>query len=73
MVFCIRLKALENNLFTILIHELTLRKFTFQSHLHIGYIKEGNDSESKVNNQEKSVATSTKQQKVDYSVTPNLW
>lgn len=40
---------------------------------YIGYIKEGNiTSESKVNNQEKSVATPTKQQKVDYSVTPNF-
>ena len=40
---------------------------------YIGYIKEGKTtSESKVNNQEKSVATSTKQQKVDYSVTPNF-
>lgn len=40
---------------------------------YIGYIKEGNITfESKVNNQEKSVATPTKQQKVDYSVTPNF-
>ena len=40
---------------------------------YIGYIKEGNiTSESKVNNQDKSVATPTKQQKVDYSVTPNF-
>ncbi|WP_078372077.1 ZmpA/ZmpB/ZmpC family metallo-endopeptidase-related protein, partial [Streptococcus pneumoniae] len=40
---------------------------------YIGYIKEGNiTSESKVNNQEKSAATPTKQQKVDYSVTPNF-
>ena len=40
---------------------------------YVGYIKEGNiTSEPKVNNQEKSVATSTKQQKVDYSVTPNF-
>ena len=40
---------------------------------YIGYIKEGNiTSESKVSNQEKSVATPTKQQKVDYSVTPNF-
>ncbi len=40
---------------------------------YVGYIKEGNiTSESKVNNQEKSVATPTKQQKVDYSVTPNF-
>ena len=40
---------------------------------YIGYIKEGNiTSDSKVNNQEKSVATPTKQQKVEYSVTPNF-
>ena len=40
---------------------------------YIGYIKEGNiTSEPKVNNQEKSAATPTKQQKVDYSVTPNF-
>ena len=40
---------------------------------YIGYIKEGNiTSESKVNNQEKSAATPTKQQKVDYNVTPNF-
>ena len=40
---------------------------------YIGYIKEGKTtSESKVNNQEKSVATPTKQQKVDYSVTPTF-
>ncbi|WP_173212627.1 ZmpA/ZmpB/ZmpC family metallo-endopeptidase [Streptococcus sp. 4886] len=40
---------------------------------YVGYIKEGNiTSEPKVNNQEKSAATPTKQQKVDYSVTPNF-
>ena len=40
---------------------------------YIGYIKEGNiTSESKVSNQEKSVASPTNQQKVDYSVTPNF-
>ncbi|MFS9186318.1 ZmpA/ZmpB/ZmpC family metallo-endopeptidase [Streptococcus infantis] len=40
---------------------------------YIGYIKEGNiTSESKVSNQEKSVATPKNQQKVDYSVTPNF-
>ena len=40
---------------------------------YIGYIKEGKTtSDSKVNNQEKSVASPTKQQKVDYSVTPNF-
>ena len=40
---------------------------------YIGYIKEGKTtSDSKVNNQEKSAATPTKQQKVDYSVTPTF-
>ncbi len=40
---------------------------------YIGYIKEGNiTSEPKVNNQEKSVASPTKQQKVEYSVTPSF-
>lgn len=40
---------------------------------YIGYIKEGKTtSDSKVSNQEKSAATPTKQQKVDYSVTPNF-
>ena len=40
---------------------------------YIGYIKEGKiTSESKVNNQEKSVATPKNQQKVDYNVTPNF-
>ena len=40
---------------------------------YIGYIKEGKTtSESQVNNQEKSVASPTKQQKVDYNVTPNF-
>ena len=40
---------------------------------YIGYIKEGKTtSDSKVNNQEKSVSTPTKQQKVEYSVTPNF-
>ena len=40
---------------------------------YIGYIKEVNiTSEPKVSNQEKSAATPTKQQKVDYSVTPNF-
>ncbi|MEZ7639303.1 MULTISPECIES: ZmpA/ZmpB/ZmpC family metallo-endopeptidase [Streptococcus] len=40
---------------------------------YIGYIKEGKTtSDSKVSNQEKSVATPTKQQKVDYSVTPHF-
>ena len=40
---------------------------------YIGYIKEGKTtSDSKVSNQDKSVATPTKQQKVEYSVTPNF-
>ena len=40
---------------------------------YIGYIKEGKTtSDSKVSNQEKSVASPTKQQKVDYSVTPTF-
>ncbi|WP_408734575.1 zinc metalloprotease A [Streptococcus pneumoniae] len=40
---------------------------------YIGYIKEGKTtSDSKVSNQEKSASTPTKQQKVDYSVTPNF-
>lgn len=40
---------------------------------YIGYIKEGKTtSDSEVSNQKSSVATPTKQQKVDYSVTPNF-
>ena len=40
---------------------------------YIGYIKEGNiTSESKVSNQEKSVATPKNKQKVDYNVTPTF-
>lgn len=40
---------------------------------YIGYIKEGKTtSDFEVSNQEKSVATTTKQQKVDYSVTPTF-
>ena len=40
---------------------------------YIGYIKEGKTtSDSEVSNQEKSVATSKNQQKVEYSVTPNF-
>lgn len=39
---------------------------------YIGYIKEGKTtSDFEVSNQEKSAATPTKQQKVDYNVTPN--
>ena len=72
--------ALENNL---LLNYNTDYELTFGEKLplpkdisgytYIGYFKEGNiTSESKVNNQEKSVATPTNQQKVDYSVTPNF-
>ena len=72
--------ALENNL---LINYNTDYELTFGEKLplpkdisgyrYVGYIKEGNiTSESKVNNQEKSAATPTKQQNVDYSVTPNF-
>ncbi|HHA7681909.1 TPA: immunoglobulin A1 protease [Streptococcus pneumoniae] len=40
---------------------------------YIGYIKEENiTSESEVSNQKSSIVTPTKQQKVDYSVTPNF-
>ncbi|MDT5742499.1 ZmpA/ZmpB/ZmpC family metallo-endopeptidase [Streptococcus pneumoniae] len=40
---------------------------------YIGYIKEGKTtSDFEVSNQEKSAATLTKQQKVDYNVTPNF-
>ena len=40
---------------------------------YIGYIKEGKTtSDFEVSNQKSSVATPTKQQKVDYSVTPNF-
>ena len=40
---------------------------------YIGYIKEGKTtSDSEVSNQKSSVATPTKQQKVDYNVTPNF-
>ena len=72
--------ALENNL---LINYNTDYELTFGEKLplpkdisgytYIGYIKEGNiTSESKVNNQEKSVSSPTNQQKVDYNVTPNF-
>ena len=40
---------------------------------YIGYIKEGKTtSDSEVSNQKSSVTTPTKQQKVDYNVTPNF-
>lgn len=72
--------ALENNL---LLNYNTDYELTFGEKLplpkdisgytYIGYIKEGKTtSDSKVSNQEKSVASPTKQQKVDYSVTPNF-
>ena len=72
--------ALENNLLLnyntdyelISGEKLPLPK-DISGYTYIGYIKEGNiTSESKVNNQDKSVATPTKQQKVDYNVTPNF-
>ena len=72
--------ALENNLLLnyntdyelISGEKLPLPK-EISGYTYIGYIKEGNiTSESKVNNQEKSVATPKNQQKVDYSVTPNF-
>ena len=72
--------ALENNLLLnyntdyelISGEKLPLPK-EISGYAYIGYIKEGNiTSEPKVNNQEKSVASPTNQQKVDYSVTPNF-
>ena len=72
--------ALENNLLLnyntdyelISGEKLPLPK-DISGYTYIGYIKEGNiTSESKVSNQEKSAATPTKQQKVDYNVTPNF-
>ncbi len=72
--------ALENNLLLnyntdyelISGEKLPLPK-DISGYTYIGYIKEGNiTSESKVNNQEKSVATPKNQQKVDYNVTPNF-
>ena len=72
--------ALENNLLLnyntdyelISGEKLPLPK-EISGYTYIGYIKEGNiTSESKVNNQEKSISSPTNQQKVDYSVTPNF-
>ena len=72
--------ALENNLLLnyntdyelISGEKLPLPK-DISGYTYIGYIKEGKTtSDSKVNNQEKSVASPTKQQKVDYSVTPTF-
>ena len=72
--------ALENNLLLnyntdyelISGEKLPLPK-EISGYTYIGYIKEGKiTSESKVSNQEKSVATPKNQQKVDYNVTPNF-
>ena len=72
--------ALENNLLLnyntdyelISGEKLPLPK-DISGYTYIGYIKEGNiTSESKVSDQEKSVATPKTQQKVDYNVTPNF-
>ena len=72
--------ALENNLLLnyntdyelISGEKLPLPK-DISGYTYIGYIKEGNiTSESKVNNQEKSISSPTNQQKVDYNVTPNF-
>ena len=72
--------ALENNLLLnyntdyelISGEKLPLPK-DISGYTYIGYIKEGNiTSESKVSNQEKSVATPKNKQKVDYNVTPNF-
>ena len=72
--------ALENNLLLnyntdyelISGEKLPLPK-DISGYTYIGYIKEEKTtSDSKVNNQEKSVASPTKQQKVDYSVTPTF-
>ena len=72
--------ALENNLLLnyntdyelISGEKLPLPK-DISGYTYIGYIKEGKiTSESKVSNQEKSVATPKNQQKVGYNVTPNF-
>ena len=72
--------ALENNLLLnyntdyelISGEKLPLPK-DISGYTYIGYIKEGKiTSESKVNNQEKSISSPTNQQKVDYNVTPNF-
>ena len=72
--------ALENNLLLnynsdyelISGEKLPLPK-DISGYTYIGYIKEEKTtSDSKVSNQEKSVASPTKQQKVDYSVTPTF-
>ncbi|MDS5137328.1 ZmpA/ZmpB/ZmpC family metallo-endopeptidase [Streptococcus pneumoniae] len=72
--------ALENNLLLnyntdyelITGEKLPLPK-EISGYTYIGYIKEGKTtSDFEVSNQEKSAATPTKQQKVDYNVTPNF-
>ena len=72
--------ALENNLLLnyntdyelISGEKLPLPK-DISGYTYIGYIKEGKTtSDSEVSNQKSSVATPTKQQKVDYNVTPNF-
>ncbi len=80
MVFLYRAHALENNL---LLNYNTDYELTtgeklplpkeISGYTYIGYIKEGKTtSDFEVSNQEKSAATPTKQQKVDYNVTPNF-
>ena len=72
--------ALENNLLLNYNtdYELTSGKKLplpkdISGYTYIGYIKEGKTtSDSEVSNQKSSVATPTKQQKVDYNVTPNF-
>ncbi|MDU4444982.1 MAG: ZmpA/ZmpB/ZmpC family metallo-endopeptidase [Streptococcus mitis] len=72
--------ALENNLllnyntdYELISGEKLPLPEDISGYTYIGYIKEGNiTSESKVNNQEKSVSSPTNQQKVDYNVTPNF-
>ena len=72
--------ALENNLLLnyntdyelISGEKLPLPK-DISGYTYIGYIKDGKTtSDSEVSNQKKSAATPTKQQKVDYNVTPNF-
>ncbi|HHA7504073.1 TPA: ZmpA/ZmpB/ZmpC family metallo-endopeptidase [Streptococcus pneumoniae] len=49
------------------------KEISISGYTYIGYIKEGKTtSDFEVSNQEKSAATPTKQQKVDYNVTPNF-